>query len=400
MTLFCIKLPAFSFGNHFSPYFFQIKFAKAETVKVSTCSGFCCIPSLERGIMVSDPSSNIPQNREGGGSSITRKRRVSYDDNASNMNGASANGDDKRDREAERDKDRQSQFYSKYSCSSSGNNNGDNPDNLDDIEKNQAESESSLHRRYNSNLSLLRIVTDSLSASSSSLEKRMIMGMGIGMKKRNVQDGVDIQSKSSNDCHSQNDNIDSNKCRSRSQSDLNNCNNNNCQESNLKSGTLEGKIAVISDDEGEGERGSEEMGIGSSRGQISPFKIEKRNMKQILSDVSDFPFFPRGATSLLSRYLTREIYNEYEDRRTSTSNCSLPELIRPGTENPKLRIGVVAGDEECYQTFSGLFDPIISGLHNFIPGSTSQLRDAQPMKLDGILGNSKITLSMLYFSSI
>ena len=358
---------------------------KAETVKDSTCSGFCCLPSLQGGIMVSDPSSNTPMNREGGGLSITRKRRVSYDDNVSNINSMSTNGDDKRDRQVERDKDRQSQFYSKYSSSSNRNNDGDNPDNLDSNEKNQTETTPSLHRRYTSNLPLLSIVTDSISATSSSLKKRMGMGMG---GKYGPND-VNTHSKSSNDCHSQNDYYSSSQYRSHSQSDLHSRNYTNYQENNEKSDVLGGnKFAVISDDEGEEEKESEGMGQESAPGQISPFQIEKRNMKQILSDVSDFPFFPRGATSLLSRYLTREIYNEYEDRRTSTSNCSLPELIRPGTENPKLRIGVVAGDEECYQTFSSLFDPIISGLHNFVPGSSSQLRDAQPMKLDGILGDS------------
>ena len=119
---------------------------------------------------------------------------------------------------------------------------------------------------------------------------------------------------------------------------------------------------------------------------ISPFRIERRNILETLSDVSDFPFFPRGATSLLSRHLTKSTFHACEHKRTSLSNCTLSQLITPGTENPRLRIGVVAGDEESYEMFSPLFDPIISSLHKFTPGSTSQLRDAQPMKLGCILG--------------
>lgn len=111
-----------------------------------------------------------------------------------------------------------------------------------------------------------------------------------------------------------------------------------------------------------------------------------------LKDFSDFPNFPRGAKSLLSRYLTPEIYQKYQHKRTYLSGCSLCDIILPGIENPELRIGVIAGDEECYELFCELFDPIITSLHKFTPGSTHQLRDAQTMKLGGILGNINLIL--------
>jgi hypothetical protein len=41
-----------------------------------------------------------------------------------------------------------------------------------------------------------------------------------------------------------------------------------------------------------------------------------------------------------------------------------------------------------YEVFCELFDPIIASLHQFTPGSTHQLRDAQTMRLGGVLGKA------------
>lgn len=43
-------------------------------------------------------------------------------------------------------------------------------------------------------------------------------------------------------------------------------------------------------------------------------------------------------------------------------------MIIVGVDNPGhpyiMTVGMVAGDEECYETFAELFDPVIDGRHN------------------------------------
>ena len=106
----------------------------------------------------------------------------------------------------------------------------------------------------------------------------------------------------------------------------------------------------------------------------------------LLQGVTDFPFFPRGCKSLLCKYLTLEYYEKHQHVRTFMSNSSLSDLILPGTENSDLSLGILAADEECYEVFRELFDPIIRSLHDFTPGQAQQLRDMQSIKLRDTAG--------------
>ena len=78
----------------------------------------------------------------------------------------------------------------------------------------------------------------------------------------------------------------------------------------------------------------------------------------------NYPTFPKDCTSLLSKYLTREVF-EHLENKTTANGFTLEQAIRSGVENLDSGIGVYAGDEESYETFSKLFDPIIKEYHGF-----------------------------------
>ncbi|XP_057302807.1 creatine kinase M-type-like [Hydractinia symbiolongicarpus] len=67
--------------------------------------------------------------------------------------------------------------------------------------------------------------------------------------------------------------------------------------------------------------------------------------------------------SLMARYLTEDVYEELYQRKT-TSGTNLDSCIQTGIDNPeKVSCGIVAGDEECYDVFADIFDPVITDRH-------------------------------------
>ena len=79
---------------------------------------------------------------------------------------------------------------------------------------------------------------------------------------------------------------------------------------------------------------------------------------------SKFPTFPKDCSSLLSKYLTKEVFELLKERKTN-NGFSLQDVIKSGVENSDSGIGVYAGDELSYHTFAELFNPIIKEYHGF-----------------------------------
>ncbi|PLY06971.1 MAG: arginine kinase [Arcobacter sp.] len=77
-----------------------------------------------------------------------------------------------------------------------------------------------------------------------------------------------------------------------------------------------------------------------------------------------YPIFPKDCKSLLSKYLTKEIFEHLKDLKT-TNNFTLNMAIASGVDNLDSGIGVYAGDVESYSIFGKLFDPIIQEYHSF-----------------------------------
>ncbi len=77
-----------------------------------------------------------------------------------------------------------------------------------------------------------------------------------------------------------------------------------------------------------------------------------------------YPKFPDDCNSLLSKYLTPEVFEALKDKKTS-NGFTLQQAINSGVVNLDSGIGVYAGDKESYTVFAALFDPIIEEYHGF-----------------------------------
>ena len=77
-----------------------------------------------------------------------------------------------------------------------------------------------------------------------------------------------------------------------------------------------------------------------------------------------FPKFQHDSTSMLKKYLTKDMYDSLCNLKTR-NGFTLAQAIHSGVVNQDSSIGVYAGDAESYRLFSALFDPIIQEYHDF-----------------------------------
>ncbi len=78
----------------------------------------------------------------------------------------------------------------------------------------------------------------------------------------------------------------------------------------------------------------------------------------------EYPKELKESKSLMAKYLTQEVFQELKDKKT-LNGFTLNDVIKSGVENPDSGIGAYVGDEESYEVFSALFDPIIKEYHGF-----------------------------------
>lgn len=77
-----------------------------------------------------------------------------------------------------------------------------------------------------------------------------------------------------------------------------------------------------------------------------------------------YPHFTAQDRSLMSKYLTKDVFEELKDKKTA-NGFTLENIINSGLKNPDSGIGAYAGDKESYTTFQAFFDPIIEEYHHF-----------------------------------
>ncbi len=77
-----------------------------------------------------------------------------------------------------------------------------------------------------------------------------------------------------------------------------------------------------------------------------------------------YPIFSKECKSMLCKYLTAEVFDKLKDVKTA-NGFTLEQAINSGVQNIDSGIGVYAGDEESYNVFAPLFDPIIEDYHGF-----------------------------------
>ncbi|KAM7391371.1 hypothetical protein PAMP_022066 [Pampus punctatissimus] len=107
--------------------------------------------------------------------------------------------------------------------------------------------------------------------------------------------------------------------------------------------------------------------------------------KKLYPPSADFPDL-RKHNNCMASALTPTIYAHLRDK-TTPNNWTLDQCIQTGVDNPGhpfiKTVGMVAGDEESYEVFAEIFDPVIKDRHNGY--------DPRVMKHPTDLDSSKIT---------
>lgn len=80
------------------------------------------------------------------------------------------------------------------------------------------------------------------------------------------------------------------------------------------------------------------------------------------SDIIGFPIFPAGTKSLLSKHLTKEVWEQLKDAKDE-AGVSFRLAILSGCQNTDSGIGCYAGSHSSYTTFAPLFDQVIKSYH-------------------------------------
>ena len=104
----------------------------------------------------------------------------------------------------------------------------------------------------------------------------------------------------------------------------------------------------------------------------------------------------RQHNNVMAKHLTPKLYEKLQSKSTSTG-FTLDQAIQTGVDNPGhpfiSTVGIVAGDEESYQVFADLFDPIIEERHNGFKKTNMHKTDLDHTKLRGGYLDDKYVLS-------
>ncbi|XP_062873521.1 creatine kinase S-type, mitochondrial [Trichomycterus rosablanca] len=121
---------------------------------------------------------------------------------------------------------------------------------------------------------------------------------------------------------------------------------------------------------------------------LSDSGISAAEKKKLYPPSADYPDL-RKHNNCMASALTPAIYARLRDELTP-NNWSVDQCIQTGVDNPGhpfiKTVGMVAGDEESYEVFADLFDPVIKDRHNGY--------DPKTMKHPTDLDSSKITSGM------
>ena len=83
-------------------------------------------------------------------------------------------------------------------------------------------------------------------------------------------------------------------------------------------------------------------------------------------EIKSFPYFPSGTKSLLSKVLTRDVWDACKDKKDKYG-FTFQQCIFSGAKWVNSGVGVYAGCHEGFYTFAPLFDKIISEYHGHSP---------------------------------
>ncbi|KAK2098327.1 hypothetical protein P7K49_023778 [Saguinus oedipus] len=116
-----------------------------------------------------------------------------------------------------------------------------------------------------------------------------------------------------------------------------------------------------------------------------PFSNSHNTLKLRFPAEDEFPD-PSSHNNHMAKVLTPELYAELR-AKSMPSGFTLDDVIQTGVDNPGhpyiMTVGCVAGDEESYEVFKDLFDPIIEDQHGGYKPSDEHKTDLNPDNLQG-----------------
>lgn len=146
------------------------------------------------------------------------------------------------------------------------------------------------------------------------------------------------------------------------------------------------------------------VGVGFSAAALGVFLTRRNQVDartgikrayETFSAMADYPDL-RQHNNVMAKHLTPRVYSKLRDKSTATG-FTLDQAIQTGVDNPGhpfiSTVGIVAGDEESYDTFAELFDPIIEERHGGFKKTDKHKTDLNPNKIRGGKFDEKYVLS-------
>merc|ERR1712121_293755 len=131
--------------------------------------------------------------------------------------------------------------------------------------------------------------------------------------------------------------------------------------------------------------GSSSSDVRRQQGSAMPFGNTHTAMKMKYSSDQEFPDLSKH-NNHMAKVLTPAVYERLRSKQTP-SGFTLDDVIQTGVDNPGhpfiMTVGCVAGDEESYEVFKDLFDPIISDRHGGYKPTDKHKTDLNPENLKG-----------------
>ncbi|KAI7811942.1 creatine kinase U-type, mitochondrial-like [Triplophysa rosa] len=120
------------------------------------------------------------------------------------------------------------------------------------------------------------------------------------------------------------------------------------------------------------------------------------HVRRIYSPSAEYPDL-RTHNSFMASHLTLAVYAKLCDKSTP-NGYTLDQAIQTGVDNPGhpsvMSVGMVAGDEESYEVFADIFNPVIRDRHNgYDPCTMKHSTDMDSSKIRGGQFDEKYVLS-------
>ncbi|XP_070559688.1 creatine kinase, flagellar-like isoform X2 [Ptychodera flava] len=123
----------------------------------------------------------------------------------------------------------------------------------------------------------------------------------------------------------------------------------------------------------------------SSDNGVGNIDNKSKNDNEMLGGGANYPDLSEH-NNWMSKCLTPQIYKKLSALKTQ-SGYTLDRCIQTGVDNPGhpfiMTVGMVAGDEECYDLYKDLFDPVIDGRFNGYAPDAKHKTDLNPEHLVG-----------------